>query len=100
MLFIQACETGQLLTGSLMDYALPRADDFPPPVVELHVVPSTTNPLGVKGCGESGVTGSLSAVVNAVHDALRRAGVEEDVKMPFTAEKIWRALRAAKRPLI
>ncbi|WP_439595488.1 xanthine dehydrogenase family protein molybdopterin-binding subunit [Falsiroseomonas sp.] len=84
---------GQLLSGSFMDYAMPRASDLPPMQVALHEVPARSNPLGVKGAGESGVTGSLAAVSNAVADALARAGVAGRVDLPATAEQVWRALR-------
>jgi aerobic carbon-monoxide dehydrogenase large subunit len=82
-------EFGQLQTGSLMDYCLPRADDLPDFVVDTTVTPCTHNPLGVKGCGEAGAIGSPAAVMNAVTDAL---GVR-DLPMPATPEKVWRALR-------
>jgi carbon-monoxide dehydrogenase large subunit len=85
---------GQLLAGSFMDYALPRADAVPPIAVGFHPVPATSNPLGVKGCGEAGVTGALPAVMNAVIDALAVRGVR-NVDMPATPERIWRALQAA-----
>ena len=85
---------GQLLTGSFMDYAMPRATDFPEPIAMFHEVPSTQNPLGVKGCGEAGVTGSIPAITNAVADAFTRAGVHAMIQMPFTPEKVWRSLRA------
>ena len=86
---------GQLLTGSMMDYCMPRADDLPDFVVDSTVTLCTHNPLGVKGCGEAGAIGSPAAVMNAVTDAL---GVEE-VLMPATPEKVWRLLnqRAARR---
>lgn len=87
-------QRGQFLTGSPMDYALPRATDFPEPNATFHQVPSTANPLGVKGCGEAGATGSIPAICNAVADALARAGVDRMIDMPFTPEKIWRALRS------
>ena len=61
---------GQLVTGSFMDYAMPRADDMPPMRDALHPVPATTNPLGVKGVGEAGTTGSLAAIMNAIADAI------------------------------
>jgi aerobic carbon-monoxide dehydrogenase large subunit len=85
---------GQLLAGSFMDYALPRADTVPPIAVGFHPVPATSNPLGVKGCGEAGVTGALPAVMNAVIDALAARGVR-NLDMPATPERIWQALRAA-----
>ncbi len=85
-------EDGQLLTGSLMDYGLPRATDIPDAVVGLHEVPALSNPLGVKGAGEAGVTGAVAATINALADALWRAGAEPDIQMPATAERIWFAL--------
>jgi carbon-monoxide dehydrogenase large subunit len=87
---------GQLLTGSFMDYALPRADRVPRIDVGFHPVPATSNPLGVKGCGEAGVTGALPAVMNAVLDALAERGITH-LDMPATHEKIWSALQAAGR---
>jgi len=92
-------ETGQLLTGSLTDYALPRVDLVRGFVTELdESVPSVNNPLGVKGVGELGTIGATPAVVNAVIDALARHGLGEraqDLQMPLTPETVWRALRAA-----
>jgi len=90
-------QSGQLLAGSFMDYAMPRADDLPRLAGTLHAVPCRTNPLGVKGVGEAGTTGALAAVMNAVADALP-AGHALD--MPATPEKVWRACRAveAKKP--
>jgi carbon-monoxide dehydrogenase large subunit len=93
----QYSEDGQFLTGSFMDYAMPRAVDLPSIETEFHPVPSPKNPLGVKGSGECGVTGSLPALTNAIHDAMARVGIRADLNMPFTSEKIWRALRAAPR---
>ncbi|MFN9013959.1 MAG: xanthine dehydrogenase family protein molybdopterin-binding subunit [Pseudomonadota bacterium] len=85
-------ETGQLLTGSYMDYAMPRADDVPSFTVETAKgTPCTHNPLGVKGCGEAGAIGSTPAVINAICDAL---GVK-DVPMPATPFTVWQAARAA-----
>src|SRR5262249_26254532 len=69
-------ETGQVLTGSFMDYAMPRADDFCAVVIEDNPVPTATNPLGVKGAGEAGTVGSLSAGVNAIVDALSVLGIK------------------------
>jgi aerobic carbon-monoxide dehydrogenase large subunit len=90
-------ETGQLLTGSFMDYALPRADDAPPVFgVANHEVPATSNPLGIKGCGEAGCAGALTSVMNAIVDALADAGVRE-FDMPATPERVWRALQAARK---
>ena len=88
---------GQLVTGSLMDYALPRAADVPAYEVNLLEVPARSNPIGVKGAGESGVTGSIAAVTNAVADALASAGASTAIDMPVTAEKIWRALQLRPR---
>ena len=88
-------ESGQLLSGSLMDYALPRADDLPDIEVDLIEVPCRTNPLGVKGAGEAGAVGSPPAVMNAIVDALTPAGVTH-LDMPATPERVWRALEAAK----
>ena len=80
-------DTGQLLTGSYLDYTMPRADDLPSFTVDHTVTPCTHNPLGVKGCGEAGAIGSPPAFVNALTDAL---GVRE-IAMPTTAERVWRA---------
>jgi carbon-monoxide dehydrogenase large subunit len=85
--------SGQLLTGSYMDYALPRADDAPTFAFESRPVPATTNPLGVKGCGEAGCAGGLPAIMNAVVDALRPLGVRH-VDMPATPQRVWEAIRA------
>jgi aerobic carbon-monoxide dehydrogenase large subunit len=79
---------GQLQTGSYMDYCMPRADDLPDFRVDTTVTPCTHNPLGVKGCGEAGAIGSPAAVMNAVTDAI---GVN-DISMPATPEKVWRAM--------
>ncbi len=87
--------SGQLVSGSFMDYALPRADDLPDIEVELLEVPCESNPLGVKGAGEAGAVGSPPAVINAVVDALSVDGVTH-IDMPATPEKIWRALGMAK----
>ena len=92
-------ERGQLMTGSFMDYAMPRAFDFPEPKATFHEVPSTANPLGVKGCGEAGATGSIPAISNAVADALARAGVAIKIDMPFTPEKMWRAFNLPKETI-
>jgi carbon-monoxide dehydrogenase large subunit len=85
---------GQLLTGSYMDYALPRATDAPTFVVANHPLPATTNPLGVKGCGEAGCAGALTSVMNAVVDALSAYGIRH-IDMPATPFRIWQAIRAA-----
>ncbi len=83
---------GQLVSGSYMDYAMPRADDAPSFEFASHPVPATTNPLGVKGCGEAGCAGALPAVMNAVVDALRPLGIRH-IDMPATPEKVWRAIQ-------
>jgi carbon-monoxide dehydrogenase large subunit len=83
-------ESGQLLTGSYLDYAMPRATDLPNFVVDTCSTPCTHNPLGVKGCGEAGAIGSPPALINAITDAI---GVR-DLAMPATSERVWRALRA------
>ncbi len=89
-------DSGQLLTGSLMDYGLPRADQFPSMATEFdESVPCTTNLLGVKGCGELGTIGAVPAVVHAVLDALAERGVLH-LEMPLTAEKVWRALQGGR----
>jgi carbon-monoxide dehydrogenase large subunit len=90
-------ETGQLVTGSFMDYALPRADSVPPSIGwQSHPVPATTNPLGAKGAGEAGCAGSLTSVMNAIVDALRPLGIDH-FDMPATPERVWRAIRDAQR---
>jgi len=86
-------EHGQLLTASFMDYMLPRADDLPALRVGHHGIPCTTNPLGVKGAGESGVAGALPSAVNAVLDALAGRGVRE-LDMPMSPARVWAALHA------
>jgi carbon-monoxide dehydrogenase large subunit len=86
---------GQLLTGSFMDYAMPRAVDVPSFVLEDHPAPATTNPLGVKGCGEAGCAGALTSVMNAVIDALAEHGIRH-VDMPLTPATVWQALQSAK----
>ena len=79
---------GQLTTGSYMDYAMPRADDFPDIDVGFTTTMATTNPLGMKGCGEAGAIGAPPAFINALTDAL---GIR-DIQMPATPEKVWRAI--------
>jgi carbon-monoxide dehydrogenase large subunit len=88
--------TGQLLSGSLMDYALPRADDLPMLEVTLEAVPTAINPLGVKGSGQAGCIAAPQTVVNAVLDALAPLGIVH-IDMPLTAERVWRAIRDTKR---
>ncbi|MFM9974815.1 MAG: xanthine dehydrogenase family protein molybdopterin-binding subunit, partial [Beijerinckiaceae bacterium] len=87
---------GQLLTASLMDYAMPRADDAPFFNFSTRNVPSTTNPLGIKGAGEAGSIGSSPAVMNALVDALHRSHGISHIDMPATPERIWQALASAQ----
>jgi carbon-monoxide dehydrogenase large subunit len=86
---------GQLVTGSFMDYAMPRAEDMPPLRDAMHNVPATTNPLGVKGVGEAGTTAAISAVMNAVADAIP-GGAGNHLEMPATAQRLWQACQQAK----
>jgi carbon-monoxide dehydrogenase large subunit len=88
---------GQLVTGTFMDYALPRAADGPAFVFETHNVPCKTNPLGVKGAGEAGAIGSCPAVVNAIIDGLWRGYKIDHIDMPATAERVWIAIREHQR---
>jgi len=88
-------ESGQLLTGSLMDYAMPRADDMPNFTLATLCTPCSHNPLGAKGCGEAGAIGSPPAVINAVLDALKPLGVT-DFDMPASPGRVWEAIQAAK----
>ena len=87
---------GQLVTGSFMDYAMPRADDMPAFKDAIHAVPATTNPLGVKGAGEAGTTAAIAAVMNAIADAIP-GGAGAHLDMPATPEKIWLACQKAER---
>src|ERR1700734_1362368 len=86
---------GQPITGSFMDYALPRAEDIPLMQIGDHPVPAKSNPLGTKGCGEAGCAGSLSTLTNAVLDALSELGITH-IDMPLTPERVWRAIQDAK----
>jgi carbon-monoxide dehydrogenase large subunit len=89
-------ETGQLVTGSLLDYCLPRADDLPSfDTFTDESTPCKINPLGAKGVGELGTVGGTPTVMNAVIDALRPLGVSQ-IEMPATPEKVWRAIRQSK----
>lgn len=88
-------ESGQLLTGSFMDYAMPRAEDVPFFEVDSHEVPTKINPLGAKGVGEAGTVGALPALLNAVNDALAPLGVRH-LDMPVTPERVWRAIEEAR----
>jgi aerobic carbon-monoxide dehydrogenase large subunit len=85
---------GQLITGSFMDYAMPRADDMPLFKDAIHAVPATTNPLGVKGAGEAGTTAAIAAVMNAIADAIP-GGAGAHLDMPATPEKLWQACQKA-----
>ena len=88
-------EEGQLLTGSFMDYCLPRADDLPSFDFNTRPVLATTNPLGVKGCGEAGCAGGLPTIVNAVLDALAERGITH-IDTPLSPARVWQALREAR----
>jgi aerobic carbon-monoxide dehydrogenase large subunit len=88
-------ETGQVLTGSFMDYAMPRADDMPFFEIEIQGVPTSRNPLGAKGAGEAGTVGVVACLTSAVLDALAPLGIT-DVPMPVTPERLWRAIKKAK----
>jgi len=88
-------DTGQNLCASLMDYAMPRADNMPRFAVGHHDVPSKSNPLGVKGAGEAGCVGAPPAIVNAILDALQPCGVKW-IEMPAAPYQVWRAIRAAR----
>ena len=83
---------GQMVTGSYMDYAMPRADDVPNIETDRTTTPCPHNPLGVKGAGEAGAIGSTPAVVNAVVDALSHLGVT-DIQMPVTPRRVWKAMQ-------
>jgi len=87
--------SGQPITGSFMDYALPRAEDIPPIAIGDHPSPAKSNPLGTKGCGEAGCAGSLVTIANAVLNALSDYGIKQ-IDMPITPEKVWRAIQEAK----
>ena len=89
-------ETGQVIAGSFMDYAMPRAENFCSVTIEDNPVPTPTNPLGVKGAGEAGTVGSLSAGVNAIVDALSVYGIRH-IDTPCTPYKVWQAIEQAKR---
>jgi carbon-monoxide dehydrogenase large subunit len=88
-------ESGQLLTGSMMDYAIPKAEDMPTFELERTETPSTSNPLGIKGAGETGTIAAAPAVINAVVDALSPFGVKH-IDMPATPEKVWRLMQESK----
>jgi carbon-monoxide dehydrogenase large subunit len=86
--------SGQLLSGSFMDYCMPRADSVPPMTVQTHITACTHNELGVKGCGEVGTIGSPATVINAVVDALQDLGVTH-VDMPASPNRVWRIIANA-----
>jgi carbon-monoxide dehydrogenase large subunit len=88
-------EDGQLLTGSMMDYIVPRADDFPKFELDRTVTPAPHNPIGAKGVGETGTIAAGAAVMNAVCDALSPFGIR-NIQMPASPEKVWRLIRQAK----
>ena len=88
--------TAQLVTGSFMDYTMPRADDMPLFDVASHEVPTKVNPLGAKGVGEAGTVGALPALMNAVNDALAPLGVRH-LDMPVTPERVWHAIRSGAK---
>lgn len=89
-------DSGQVLTGSLMDYALPRADDVPNFAVETHAVPTPTNPLGIKGAGEAGTVGAMPCVQSAILDALAPLGISW-IDMPASPHRVWDALRRVRK---
>ena len=88
-------DTGQLLSGSFLDYAMPRADDVPAFAVEINEVPMEANELGVKAGGEGGTTPALAVYINAVVNALEDLGVRH-IEMPATPERVWRAIQKAR----
>jgi carbon-monoxide dehydrogenase large subunit len=88
-------DSGQLVTASFMDYAMPRAEDLPMFKDSVHPVPATTNPLGVKGAGEAGTTAAIAAIMNAFADAIPGSGAK--IQMPATPEKVWKACREMAR---
>jgi carbon-monoxide dehydrogenase large subunit len=88
-------QSAQLLSGSLLDYALPRADDLPPLDITLAELPTEVNPLGVKGAGQAGCMAAPQTIINAILDALAPLGVDQ-IDMPATPERVWRAMRSAR----
>jgi carbon-monoxide dehydrogenase large subunit len=89
-------ESGQLLTASFMEYAMPRADTLCDIAIVSRPVPTKLNPLGAKGAGEAGTVGALPAVVNAVADAIAQVGARE-IQMPVSSARVWEAIAAARR---
>jgi carbon-monoxide dehydrogenase large subunit len=90
-------DDGQLLTATMMDYAMPKADQLPSYQTDRTVTPSPVNPLGIKGAGETGTIAATPTVANAVIDALQPFGVTH-IDLPLTAERVWRAVGRTKRP--
>jgi carbon-monoxide dehydrogenase large subunit len=88
--------SGQLVSGSLTDYALPRADDLPPFDITLAELPTSANPLGVKGSGQAGCIAAPQTIINAIVDALAPLGIDH-IDMPATPERVWRAIRAVHK---
>jgi carbon-monoxide dehydrogenase large subunit len=86
-----------MLSGSFMDYAMPRAEDFPYMTIESNPSPTKLNPLGAKGAGEAGTVGALPVIVNAVIDALAPLGVKS-LEMPASPQRIWQAIQEASAP--
>jgi carbon-monoxide dehydrogenase large subunit len=87
---------GQLITGSYMDYGIPRADDVPGFTTAWHPVPCAANPIGVKGCGEGGTVGATPTVISAILDALAPYGVT-DIGIPATPQRVWQAIQKSKK---
>jgi len=88
-------ESGQLMTGSLIDYLVPTANEIPAPILDRTVTPSPSNPLGVKGIGEAGTIAASAAVINAVVDALSPLGINH-VDMPASPDRLWAQIQAAQ----
>ena len=93
--FVYDGDSGQALSGSFMDYVMPRADDFCGFEVQSNPVPTDTNPLGVKGAGEAGAVGAMPVVMNAIVDALAPLGIRH-VEMPASPQRIWETIRKAR----
>jgi carbon-monoxide dehydrogenase large subunit len=89
-------QSGQLLTGTMMDYAMPKADMLPMYETDRTVTPTPVNPMGVKGAGETGTIAATPAVVNAVVDALAPLGVDHIEEMPMTAQRVWKIIQGAQ----
>ena len=89
-------ESGQLLTASFLDYAMPRADSLSNMQIKSNPVPTKFNPLGAKGAGEAGTVGAMPVVMNAIMDALAEVGVKE-LDMPATPDRVWQAMQQAKK---